>query len=78
LRAILQRALVRDLNQRYPDADELLYDLEHYIYHRGYGPINETLGRYRRDLFGQKPPAVQRGGETLVCERPAPPLLKDP
>src|SRR3954466_14038923 len=33
LNEILQRTLARDLNQRYPNADELLYDLEHYIYH---------------------------------------------
>src|SRR3982750_1581841 len=37
LNEILQRALARDLSQRYPNADELLYDLEHYIYHSGYG-----------------------------------------
>ena len=36
-----------------PNADQLLYDLEHYIYHMGYGPTNETLGRYIRELFGQ-------------------------
>jgi hypothetical protein len=23
------------------------------MYHAGYGPTNETLGRYIRDLFGQ-------------------------
>lgn len=51
LNYILHRALSRDLDQRYPSADELLYDLEHYIYHSGYGPTNETLGRYIRDLF---------------------------
>jgi eukaryotic-like serine/threonine-protein kinase len=51
LNAILHRALARDLNQRYPNADEFLYDLEHYIYHKGYGPTNETLGRFMRELF---------------------------
>src|SRR5437762_1607762 len=55
---ILQRALARDLDQRYAAADDLLYDLEHYIYHSGYGPTNETLGRYIRDLFGQAVPAA--------------------
>ncbi len=33
LNEILHRALARDLDKRYPTADELLYDLEHYIYH---------------------------------------------
>jgi eukaryotic-like serine/threonine-protein kinase len=56
LNEILHRALARDLNQRYPTGDELLYDLEHYIYHSGYGPTNETLGKYIRELFGQNIP----------------------
>jgi serine/threonine-protein kinase len=53
LNNILQRVLARDLDKRYPTADELLYDLEHYIYHSGYGPTNETLGRFIRELYGQ-------------------------
>src|SRR5437762_5341324 len=40
LNEILQRALARDLSKRYHTADELLYDLEHYIYHQGYGSTN--------------------------------------
>jgi serine/threonine-protein kinase len=51
LNEILQRALARDLDKRYPAADEFLYDLEHYIYHSGYGPTNETMGRFMRELF---------------------------
>jgi serine/threonine-protein kinase len=53
LNEILHCCLSRDLNKRYPSADQLLYDLEHYIYHTGYGPTNETLGKYIRELFGQ-------------------------
>ncbi|SPE53057.1 Serine/threonine protein kinase [Verrucomicrobia bacterium] len=52
LNDILHRALARNPDQRYPTADELLYDLEHYMYHSGYGPTNETLGKYMRELFG--------------------------
>src|SRR5205809_5792585 len=33
LNEILQRALARDVAKRYATGDELLYDLEHYIYH---------------------------------------------
>jgi serine/threonine-protein kinase len=56
LNEILHRTLAHDLSRRYTTADELLYDLEHYIYHTGYGPTNETLGKYIRDLFGQTVP----------------------
>jgi serine/threonine-protein kinase len=61
LNEILHRALARDLGQRYPNGGEMLYDLEHYIYHSGYGPTNETLGKFIRELFGQAvpPPATQ-------------------
>jgi serine/threonine-protein kinase len=72
LNEILQCTLVRNLDQRYPDADKLLYDLEHYIYHAGYGPTNETLGRYIRDLFGQNAvPQQENRGQTTVLSRPA-------
>jgi serine/threonine-protein kinase len=58
LNEILHRALARDLAQRYQNGDELLYDLEHYIYHSGYGPTNETLGKFIRELFSLAlPPA---------------------
>src|SRR6267142_6318959 len=74
LNEILQRALARDLDKRYPTADELLYDLEHYIYHSGYGPTNETMGKYMRELFGQAvPPSVMQSakGNTVVMDAAA-------
>src|SRR4051812_32547505 len=73
LNEILQRALARDLAKRHANADELLYDLEHYIYHSGYGPTNETLGKYIRDLFGQfiPPPAGQSTKADTVILDPA-------
>jgi len=69
LNEILQRALARDLDKRYPTADELLYDLEHYIYHSGYGPTNETMGKYIRELFGQSQVAQSEKGGTVVLTR---------
>jgi len=54
LNDILHHCLARDLSRRYATADELMYDLEYYIYHDGYGPTNETLGKFIRDLFGQE------------------------
>lgn len=73
LNEILRRALARKLDERYPNADELLYDLEYYIYNKGYGPTNETLGRFIRELFGQVvPPAVlEVKGDTHLIERTA-------
>ena len=74
LNEILHRALARDLNQRYSTAEELLYDLEHYIYHSGYGPTNETLGKYIRELFGQSLPLANTGpakGSTQLLEHTA-------
>ena len=53
LNEILRKTLHRDVDERYQSADELLHDLEHYLYHGGYGPTNETLGRHARELFGQ-------------------------
>ena len=69
LNEILQRCLTRDISQRYATADELMYDLEYYIYHEGYGPTNETLGKFIRDLFGQTVPpaaALARGDTELL------------
>jgi hypothetical protein len=67
---ILQRCLTRDLAKRYVTADELMTALEYYIYHSGYGPTNETLGKFSRELFGQAvPPAAAttaRGGTNLL------------
>lgn len=73
LNQILQRALARKVDERYPNADELLYDLEHYIYHKGYGPTNETLGRFIRELFGQSPVPKEPDtkGSTDILEKTA-------
>jgi eukaryotic-like serine/threonine-protein kinase len=73
LNKILHRALARDLKQRYAAADELLYDLEYYIYHSGYGPTNETLGKFVRELFGMDPAGATRDakGSTRLLERTA-------
>jgi serine/threonine-protein kinase len=56
LNDILHHCLARDLTRRYATADQLMYDLEYYIYHSGYGPTNETLGKFIRELFGQTAP----------------------
>ena len=71
LNEIMHRALARNLDQRYSTGDELLYDLEHYIYHSGYGPTNETMGKFIRELFGQTVPEsalTQTRGTTEILE----------
>lgn len=66
LNEILHRALARDLDKRYANGDELLYALEHYIYHSGYGPTNETLGKFIRELFNQSAPASSPAASASV------------
>ena len=58
LNHILQRCLTRDLSKRFASADELMYELEYYIYHGGYGPTNETLGKFIRALFAPAAPPI--------------------
>ena len=73
LNEILQRCLSRSLEQRYTTADELMTALEYYIYKGGYGPTNETLGKFIRELFGQAipAPAAIPHGQTEVIEHTA-------
>lgn len=70
LNQILHQCLVRELNLRFSSAEDLLYELEHYIYHSGYGPTNETIGKLMRELFGPNAPAapVEPVGHTRVLE----------
>jgi eukaryotic-like serine/threonine-protein kinase len=79
LNDILHHCLARDLSRRYATADELLYDLEYYIYHDGYGPTNETLGKFIRELFGQNVPLASTiedsHGKTVLIEHTA--LMKN-
>ena len=58
LEAIIQRALQRDREKRYQSAYDMLTDLELYLYSDRYGPTNEKLGVYLKDLFGIKDPVV--------------------
>ncbi len=74
LNDILHHCLARDPNRRYATADELMYELEYYIYHDGYGPTNETLGKFIRELFGQetaKPIAADAQLKTIFLAQAA-------
>ena len=74
LNDLLHHCLVRDPNRRYATAEQLLRDLEFYIYGAGYGPTNETLGKFIRELFGQEPSQVaadQTVAKTVLITNPA-------
>ena len=58
LEAILQRCFQRDRDLRYQSARELLTDLELYLYRDGYGPTNEKLGTYIKELFEVRDPVI--------------------
>jgi serine/threonine-protein kinase len=58
---ILNRALQPDPADRYQDAGKMSYDLEYFMYHKGYGPTIVTLENYLLDLFGDRP-AFRAGG----------------
>jgi serine/threonine-protein kinase len=51
LASIVERALARDRDQRWPEAGELGYALEWHLYHKGYGPTNLTLKQHLAELF---------------------------
>jgi serine/threonine-protein kinase len=48
---IILRAVERDIAKRYQSAEEMGYDLEYSMYHKGYGPTIVTLEKYLRKLF---------------------------
>jgi eukaryotic-like serine/threonine-protein kinase len=52
LNEILHMALKRPREERYQSAEEMLTELESFIYGKGYGPTNEKLSSYVYDLFG--------------------------
>jgi serine/threonine-protein kinase len=58
LEAIIQRALQRDRDKRYQTAFDMLTDLELYLYSDRYGPTNEKLGVYLKELYGVRDPIV--------------------
>lgn len=58
LEAIIQRALQRDRDKRYQSALDVLTDLELYLYSDRYGPTNEKLAVYLKNLFGVRDPVI--------------------
>ena len=53
LNLILHTALRRPRDERYQSAEEMLTELESFIYGEGYGPTNEKLAAYIYDPFSK-------------------------
>jgi len=51
LEKIVLKALRQNISERYQGAGEIGYDLEYFLYHKGYGPTIQTLQKYQRELF---------------------------
>ena len=53
---ICLKALARSRDDRYQWAGEMGHALEYYMYHDRYGPTNEKLARYLREMLGPSEP----------------------
>ncbi|MFA5263928.1 MAG: serine/threonine-protein kinase [Opitutaceae bacterium] len=60
LENIIHKALRRDRDKRYQTALEILTDLELYLYSDRYGPTNEKLGMYLKELMDYREPGIDR------------------
>jgi serine/threonine-protein kinase len=69
LESLIQRLLKRDRDKRFQTSFEVLTELELYLYSDGYGPTNEKLGVYLRELMGYAPPG-SRSPLNLPATRP--------
>ena len=49
---ILKTSLMRAREERYQSSEEMLTELESFIYGEGYGPTNDKLAAYIYDVFG--------------------------
>lgn len=67
LEGIIQKALRRDRDKRYQTAFEMLTDLELYLYSDRYGPTNEKLGAYLKELLSNR----EESNQPIVARSPA-------
>ena len=73
LERIILKSLERNLPKRYQDAGKMGYDMEYFMYHKGYGPTIVTLEKYMRQLFPQLYTTPFEKSEV----RPSTPPVKD-
>jgi serine/threonine-protein kinase len=77
LEKIMLKALDRNLTKRYQDAGKMGYDMEYFMYHKGYGPTIVTLEKYMRQLFPQLYKAPLQKEESAPKPAPARPADSD-
>ncbi|HYK91815.1 MAG TPA: serine/threonine-protein kinase [Acidobacteriota bacterium] len=69
LENIMVKGLEQDLSKRYQRAGEMAYDLEYFMYHKGYGPTIKTLEEYMATLFpnlyGLEPDELRQPDSTM-------------
>ena len=72
VRTILERMLQCDPLRRYGATEQLAYDLEYTIHHKGFGPTVVTLENYLHQHFpglyrgGVRPPRLSMAGDTIA------------
>jgi serine/threonine-protein kinase len=72
LEAIIQKSLQRDREKRYARAYDMMNDLELYLYSDGYGPTNEKLGVYLKEIMDQKDTVPTPNLTSALRLRPTP------
>ena len=76
LAGIVDRATRIERTERYDDAGKMGYDLEYFMYHKGYGPTIVTMEGYLREVFPDRPwgePIVLNDDELSETEVIVPP-----
>ncbi len=70
LERIIMRGLEHEVSKRYQRAGELAYDLEYFMYHKGYGPTIKTLEQYVTALFPHLSESPAEGPEAPLPPQP--------
>jgi len=70
LERIMHKALTRDRAHRYQSAFEMLTDLELYLYSDRYGPTNEKLAVYLRQVFNPSPTGIKTAPQAPASANP--------
>jgi serine/threonine protein kinase len=79
LKAIVSRALRRDVDERYPTAEALSIDLQSFAHEAGLRLSSQIVAGCVRDLFGERPyPSTDDRGLVALCTSAATGPSEDP